>query len=532
MNFIGTLSKSNSPTNNNSSSNSNNGIDNNSASPRMRRKAKAGMSPPPPPLSPRHDDTRGNPPSSSSTASSTISAKSHISANNLKMRHGKSPTKSISHNNSNISLFHKVQTNQSNGKLIHRHPHSHPHQYSMGVLSSNFSRSRSRSTSGSRSASPRPRTSTSLAMSASTDDANNATNDANNDDETNAQAIKTNKTNNHNTNNNDTTGIASFIIGKNEHSKRRKAAKTILSALSMNKNNNPNTNHNDSSQPSSSSTTMTKEEQIQMSLLQQENNILKQTIHQLTQENDSLQKSTTQLRLDLNNVYNSNTQTLKQIQQQQLQNQQSQQIVIEQFEGEGLPVMNEFGELVDPKSWWERGEEANGSNPRQSAATTATLPSLQSDLEGQIEFTPLMAQQPPSSSVVATSTTTENPDSCDEYEDGTCPIEPHLTFQDALRDRAYWLVGLLTLQSMSGFILQRNEVLLQSHPIIVYFLTMLVGAGGNAGNQAAVRGTYSCIDVFIPMYLCVTFIGTIPFLNVSLFLTYALLFSHFSQIFF
>jgi len=46
---------------------------------------------------------------------------------------------------------------------------------------------------------------------------------------------------------------------------------------------------------------------------------------------------------------------------------------------------------------------------------------------------------------------------------------------------------LLTLQSMSGFILQRNEELLQTHPIIIYFLTMLVGAGGNAGNQAAVR---------------------------------------------
>jgi hypothetical protein len=27
------------------------------------------------------------------------------------------------------------------------------------------------------------------------------------------------------------------------------------------------------------------------------------------------------------------------------------------------------------------------------------------------------------------------------------------------------------------------------HPVIIYFLTMLVGAGGNAGNQASVRGT-------------------------------------------
>jgi hypothetical protein len=57
-------------------------------------------------------------------------------------------------------------------------------------------------------------------------------------------------------------------------------------------------------------------------------------------------------------------------------------------------------------------------------------------------------------------------------------------------DRAGWLVGLLFLQSMSSFILAHNEALLQKHVIIVRFLTMLVGAGGNAGNQASVRGTY------------------------------------------
>ncbi len=59
---------------------------------------------------------------------------------------------------------------------------------------------------------------------------------------------------------------------------------------------------------------------------------------------------------------------------------------------------------------------------------------------------------------------------------------------EALRDRAYWLVGLLAMQSCSGFILARNEMLLETHPVIIYFLTMLVGAGGNAGNQASVRG--------------------------------------------
>jgi len=61
------------------------------------------------------------------------------------------------------------------------------------------------------------------------------------------------------------------------------------------------------------------------------------------------------------------------------------------------------------------------------------------------------------------------------------------SFREALRDRSQWLIGLLILQSCSGFILSRNEILLQRHPVIIYFLTMLVGAGGNAGNQASVR---------------------------------------------
>lgn len=61
------------------------------------------------------------------------------------------------------------------------------------------------------------------------------------------------------------------------------------------------------------------------------------------------------------------------------------------------------------------------------------------------------------------------------------------TFVQAVTDRAGWLVGLLVLQSMSSFIIARNESLLQRHGAIIQFLTMLVGAGGNAGNQASVR---------------------------------------------
>ena len=59
-------------------------------------------------------------------------------------------------------------------------------------------------------------------------------------------------------------------------------------------------------------------------------------------------------------------------------------------------------------------------------------------------------------------------------------------FCDRLRARAMLLCGLLLFQSCSSFILSSFEALLQKHSVIVFFLTMLVGAGGNAGNQAAV----------------------------------------------
>ena len=77
---------------------------------------------------------------------------------------------------------------------------------------------------------------------------------------------------------------------------------------------------------------------------------------------------------------------------------------------------------------------------------------------------------------------------CDVLDGDECPVEPSVSFGEALRDRAYWLVGLLIMQSLSGIILSRNELLLANHPVIIYYLTMMVGAGGNAGNQASVRG--------------------------------------------
>ena len=53
--------------------------------------------------------------------------------------------------------------------------------------------------------------------------------------------------------------------------------------------------------------------------------------------------------------------------------------------------------------------------------------------------------------------------------------------------RGKWLIFLLVLQSCSSFVLSSNEALIQDNVIITLYLTMLVGAGGNAGNQSAIE---------------------------------------------
>jgi magnesium transporter len=52
--------------------------------------------------------------------------------------------------------------------------------------------------------------------------------------------------------------------------------------------------------------------------------------------------------------------------------------------------------------------------------------------------------------------------------------------------RGIWLVGLLILQSASGFILASYNDMISKYTIIAVFLTMLIGTGGNAGNQSAI----------------------------------------------
>jgi cation transporter-like permease len=93
-------------------------------------------------------------------------------------------------------------------------------------------------------------------------------------------------------------------------------------------------------------------------------------------------------------------------------------------------------------------------------------------------------------------------------DDAACRSQPSLleeSFYGCVKERAGWLVGLLILQSMSSFILAQNEALLEEHMVIIRFLTMLVGAGGNAGNQASVRGSSIwCARLFrCALLLCV-----------------------------
>jgi cation transporter-like permease len=75
---------------------------------------------------------------------------------------------------------------------------------------------------------------------------------------------------------------------------------------------------------------------------------------------------------------------------------------------------------------------------------------------------------------------------------GATPFEADASSWPALvygtiRNRTSVLVALLLLQSLSQIVLEHFEHLIRHHLVVPLFLTMLVGAGGNAGNQATVR---------------------------------------------
>lgn len=55
--------------------------------------------------------------------------------------------------------------------------------------------------------------------------------------------------------------------------------------------------------------------------------------------------------------------------------------------------------------------------------------------------------------------------------------------------RLSWLIALLILQSFSASILAAYDTFLNAHIIFTYFVPMVVGTGGNAGNQCSVMVT-------------------------------------------
>lgn len=220
----------------------------------------------------------------------------------------------------------------------------------------------------------------------------------------------------------------SFWLGK-DNSKRRRATKhfmgtvSSLTSLKMKKNTNDNYGSKEIEKSQESANGFSPLTKI--AVLEQENEILRRTVSSLENENAQLLTK---------------AETAK-------------RVVIEQFEGEGKKVFDLNGEELEP--WWDDDSSDDEDEVMQLRNGVAV-------------------------------SIAEN-EACDEYEEDACPVEPDISFKEALQTRAKWLIGLLAMQSMSGFILARNEELLKAYPVIVYFLTMLVGAGGNAGNQASVR---------------------------------------------
>jgi hypothetical protein len=206
-------------------------------------------------------------------------------------------------------------------------------------------------------------------------------------------------------------------------------------------------------------------------LLQSENMVLRETIRRLEEENQVLKRAN------------------------------AGRLVLETFEGERGFFFDEI--MAERNGRQTKAKRKYGGNTADVATTTRKTASVTGDDNAILmdEFLDGPSTPPPPRSFAAGSGLTltgeamssSNPqdemwcDTLDEYSEER-PIEPAVSFGEALRDRAYWLVGLLVLQSLSGIILSHNEVLLSNHPVIIYFLTMMVGAGGNAGNQASVRG--------------------------------------------
>ena len=252
----------------------------------------------------------------------------------------------------------------------------------------------------------------------------------------------------------------------------------------------------DESSVSPSSSTINGDADLELIQLRNENKLLQERLKLLQTQNDQLLK---QQQTSTSSISGSSSSSTTKPTSPKKQIPYEQRLILEDFEGEGIPTFDARGGMID--GWdrtkrrysepWDDVDENMGEymefevEGRRGTSTKALSRigrlSVESDEENYDEF--------------GLSSPEVEDDVC-EYDDqsnkwmssvGECPVEPNITFVDAMKSRARWLVGLLALQSCSGFILSRNEALLQDHPVIIYFLTMLVGAGGNAGNQASVR---------------------------------------------
>ncbi|KAK1741018.1 divalent cation transporter [Skeletonema marinoi] len=255
---------------------------------------------------------------------------------------------------------------------------------------------------------------------------------------------------------------SSSVQPSKNNNKRISIFQSIIGTTNTQRRRQLHSSSEDASSSSDSTTTTATNGQDDLTKLKAENRLLQERLKLLQIQNDELLK-----------------------QQQQGEKPIEQRLILEDFEGWPTDVARGSSTIVD------------GWNKREKRYTDELL-TEGSAIDGSVGD--------------STTTTNDNgvedddelglvssgldEDELCEYDDqsnkwtsgiGECPLEPNITFLDAMKSRAYWLVGLLALQSCSGFILSRNELLLQDHPVIIYFLTMLVGAGGNAGNQASVR---------------------------------------------
>lgn len=78
----------------------------------------------------------------------------------------------------------------------------------------------------------------------------------------------------------------------------------------------------------------------------------------------------------------------------------------------------------------------------------------------------------------------EGKEECELYAVAPEPYKEK-SVESELSGRLPWLVGLLVFLTVSSAILEYYDGLLQKHLIIAFYLTALVGCGGNAGSQAA-----------------------------------------------